>query len=195
MENGGSRDSYGRFYGARLNLEFVPRLPAVAVRAALDDPLRRPYLFVWKLDGRPVNGAREVVDAVRVTLGDWQQVPYPDCPMADVRRPKDPCVPERFLRTRYRPLPRGFGRELLLVCGGCDRPKRFLYAWENAGDGPARFRFGRTWRCRSCAGLSFASEGEYDPLGWGYPRPHPWNPYVFSSAEEGAHFVLKALSR
>ena len=60
----------GHFYGERLNLESVPRLPALAVRLALDDPARRPYLFVWKLDDRFVNGVGEIVEAVVVRRHD-----------------------------------------------------------------------------------------------------------------------------
>jgi hypothetical protein len=79
---------------------------------------------------------------------------------------------------------------MLLVCWSCEAPKRFLYAWRKAGHGRASIN--DRWACRACAGLSFASEGQYDPFGEGYPRPEPWNPYVFASPEEGIRFIRSA---
>jgi len=38
----------GRFFGRRVNCEYVPTLPAGAVRWVLDDPRKIPYLFAWK---------------------------------------------------------------------------------------------------------------------------------------------------
>jgi hypothetical protein len=183
------RDSEGRFYGSRLDLEFVPRLPAVAVRAALEDPLRRSYLFVWKLEGRPIGGAKEVVDAVRVAVADWPCAPWPAGPFADIQRRGDLRNPSGFVRTVFRRMPRGTGVALLLVCRTCDRPRRFLYGGQNWH---GHLRLFTSWCCRSCAGLRFASEGQFDSLGWGYPRPEPWNPYVFPSVEEARRFLSRA---
>src|ERR1700741_851272 len=123
------RISNGRFGGSRVNLESVPRLPALAVRMALDDPLRRTYLFVWKLDDRFVNGVGEIVETVGVGIAERLPASYPDGPVADIRRIGEEPVKRFFLRTRYRSMPRGLGYELLLVCHSCERPKRFLYCW------------------------------------------------------------------
>jgi hypothetical protein len=51
----------GRFFGRKVNLEYVPLLPAGAVRWVLDDPRKIPYLLVWKSDR---DG--EVKDAIRL---------------------------------------------------------------------------------------------------------------------------------
>ncbi len=183
------RDSEGRFYGARLDLEFVPRLPAVAVRAAVEDPLRRQYLFVWKLDGRFVNGVGEIVEAAVVRRHDLFR-PWPRGPSAEFW--SGPASKQSRgwaeVATFYRRLPKGGGAELLLLCWDCQRPKRFLYRWAKAGHHRSR---STSWICRKCAGLSFASEGQYDPLGWGYPRSEPWNPYVFESIEAGGRFLRR----
>jgi len=171
----------GRFYGARLNLESVPRLPAIGVRYALDDPLRRPWLFVWRRDERSwVNSVAKVAEAVRVAVGDWAAAPYPRGPFVDVRDVRqlaEAPSPALFMRTRYRPMPRGTGRELLLVCHSCDTPKRFLYRWARTERGRARTI---QWSCRACAGLRFASEGQCpDGFGFGFPRQEPWPPYIY----------------
>lgn len=185
------RGSRGRFYGERVNLEGSPRLPALAVRLALDDPLRRPYLFAWKLDGRPISGAREIVCAVVVRRHDRFRE-WPRGPSAEFWSRPSTAQSRGWseLGTFYRRLPRGAGAELLLLCSYCQRAKRFLYRW--AKDGHCHVRSAGVSICRACAGLSFASEGQYDPLGCGYPRQEPWNPYVFESAEEGTSFVRQA---
>ena len=165
------RGDRGRFDGERLNLESVPRLSALAVRLALDDPARRPYLFAWK------NDVGKIVEAVVARRHDRFRE-WPRGPSAELWRRPAHARSRGWteLGTLYRRLPRGAGLELLLLCWRCMEPRRFLYGWEKAGN--HRFRFAAGWICRACAGLSFASEGQFDPWGCGYPRPEPWGPYV-----------------
>lgn len=186
------RCSDGRFFGARLNLEFVPRLPALAVRLALEDPARRPYLFIWKLDYRSIKGASEIVEALVVRRHDRFRE-WPSGPSAEFWSGPETRESRGWseMPTCYRRLPLGAGAELLLVCRYCEKPKRFLYCWEK--EGRCRSRSAAGWICRECAGLSFASEGrgDHDPLGWGDPRPEPWSPYVFLSIEAGCQFLRR----
>lgn len=42
-----ARDSDGRFYGVRANVEDLPRLRSSAARLVLEDPRAVPYLAVW----------------------------------------------------------------------------------------------------------------------------------------------------
>jgi hypothetical protein len=39
------------------------------------------------------------------------------------------------------------------------------------------------WKCRTCAGLHYNSEGTYVRFRWlgGYPRTLPWDPRVFTN--------------
>jgi hypothetical protein len=77
-------------------------------------------------------------------------------------------------------MPRG-GRDFLLVCPGCERPHRYLYAWARRGERLARAR----WPCRRCAQLRYISEGD-GPNPWGpYPR-FPIDPWIFSSRQRAA---------
>src|ERR1039457_4443834 len=50
----------GRFFGRRVNCEYVPMLPAWLVRAVLGDPRKIPYLLVWRSerDGEPKEAVR-----------------------------------------------------------------------------------------------------------------------------------------
>ncbi len=53
----------GRFYGRRVNCEYVPALPARIVQIFLDDRRKIPYLLVWR---SPQNGTvREIVSIAR----------------------------------------------------------------------------------------------------------------------------------
>jgi hypothetical protein len=76
--------------------------------------------------------------------------------------------------------------DFLLVCPGCDTPRRYLYGWEAAGRFTNSADASR-WQCRSCAKLRYASEGgylrpgRYLRAGGNLPRPEPWFPYVFTS--------------
>lgn len=184
------RTGEGRFAGSRLDLESVPRLPAVGVRAALDDPLSRPYLFLWKLEGRPVYGVGEIAASVVIRRGGGFHS-WPEGPTAELFEiAKTGCPDGPFdLLTLFRRLPRGGGAELLVRCAACDLPKRYLFPWERRA---GRCRLSGRWQCRSCAGLRFASEGQRDRWGWGYPRQDPWDPYVFSSLEDAQRFLASS---
>src|SRR5438445_7082622 len=53
----------GRFYGRRVNCEYVPALPARIVQIFLEDRRKIPYLLVWR---SPQNGTvREIVSIAR----------------------------------------------------------------------------------------------------------------------------------
>lgn len=162
-------------------MEDVPRLPARLVRLAVEDPLRRPYLLTWKHDGQAVMVEGAVADRVRVALAQWSPAPYPSGPFVDVRRESEERAPSLYVSTMYRALPRGLGRELLLVCWTCDSPRRFLFGWEKTPRGYRR----SSWRCRRCAGLRFTSEGRWETRFARHLRQSgmeddervPWDPY------------------
>ncbi len=180
------RGYQGRFVGARLNVEAVPRLPAAAVRAALEDPLCRSYAFIWLLEGRPVNGVGEIAYSVVACREEGIQC-WPMGP--STRFSPGPGGSDRRggeVQTKYRRLPRGYGVELLILCGSCEEPVRFLFAWRRKGNACS---VAGGWECRRCAGLSFASEGQWDRFGWGYPRQDPWDPYVFPSLDAAHEFL------
>jgi hypothetical protein len=194
----------GRFFGRRVNCEYVPLLPAGAVRRVLDDPRKIPYLLVWKnsSDG-------EVKDAVRVALcedpgpfyGTNREVfcirgRYLPCNWVNVKRTDRS---NEILRTVWQPLPRNRARDLRLVCPGCQAPRRFLYGWEPGGQYTSSVQTSR-WQCRKCAELRYASEGGALLIRGGMlsrllgrhfpsvssPRPDPWYPHVFSSLDDAA---------
>jgi len=154
-----------RFLGFRVNCESVPRLPAWAVRWMLEDPRGIPYLLLWRwMDDPPTK------EVLRISL---------DLPSGAVQF-------KRIDGTSYinpifwRHLPRNGGRTLFLICIGCGRPRRHLYAWSVSS-----YRLVYSgWKCRECAGLRYRSEGNYIPpkfkcLG-GIPRTPVWDPAVFS---------------
>src|SRR5882724_1373162 len=65
------RDQFGRFSGARTNVEDMPRLPTFAARWTVEDRRGRPYIVFW--EGRGFFGAHALRmettgrrDAVRV---------------------------------------------------------------------------------------------------------------------------------
>jgi hypothetical protein len=192
----------GRFFGRRVNLEYVPLLPAGAVRWVLDDPRKISYLLVWKSvrDG-------EVKDAIRVAqCGD----PGPfygtcrglfrvrgtlrRCSWITAKRPDGRCD---FFRAVWLPLPRNGAEDLLLVCLGCHTPRRYLYGWEAAGRYTNSAEVSH-WMCRSCARLRYSSEGGALVMRGGpisrllrhpcpdlaSPRPESWLPYVFTSIDD-----------
>src|SRR5712692_3029600 len=181
-----------QFIGYRVNCESVPCLPAWAITDVLADPRRVPYLLVWV--GRD---SGEVRESVRVAA--YSEPPRP-IPLdwtgwVEVKR-SDRA--HSLVRTIERPLPRNGGKARFMVCPYCHRPRRALYGWEvdrfswRAREAP--------WQCRSCAGLSYASEGgglrlrlpprilgpERYLFAGNAPRPEPWLPHVFASPEDAA---------
>ena len=171
--------------GPRVNCESVPRLPARAVRLAHDDPRQVPYLFVWRLDGSPV------AEVARVAALPGGPAPIrPGEAWVSITRPfpaRIGCV--HALQLTRHPLPRNGGEGVLLLCPLCQKPRRYLYAWEVV----VGRVFSRPWHCRTCAGLRYQSEGTYVPRAWrglgGYPRPETWDPYVFSSLERATAWL------
>lgn len=155
----------------------------------LDDPRRIPYLFLWRIDGRPVSGVPENVETVRVAA-----LPGGPPPVrlgeewVSITRPVQQVGCVHALQLVRRALPRNGGEDVLLLCPNpyCGKPSRYLYAWQVIVSSIVS----RPWRCRTCAGLRYQSEGTYIPRGWrtlgGYPRPESWDPYVFSSLEQAA---------
>ena len=184
----------GRFYGRRVNCEYVPLLPAGAVARMLDDPRKIPYLLVWKSrsDGTFQEAARITPHSETPHLGGLDWAGAFEIERHDGTR--------NFIRTLLRPLPRNGGRVRLLICPYCQVPRRGLYGWEPGG------RFTNSaqtspWQCRICAALRYASDGgalvshgrsaiarlleqRFGQLR--SPRPEPWLPYVFSSPRDAA---------
>ena len=155
------------FTGFRVNCESIPRLPAWAVRCAVDDPRGIPYLLIWRwMD------SGEVKEALCVS----------QCPASvgglELKR-RDGT--SQILRTIRRSLPRNGGDALLLVCPSCGVPRRYLYGWRVFSQQVWR----SMWQCRTCAGLRYRSEGaitsSFGRLLGGYPRTPPWDPSAFSS--------------
>jgi hypothetical protein len=192
----------GRFFGRRVNLEYVPLLPARAVRWVLDDPRRIPYLLVWRRERD-----EEAKDAIRVAqcgdpgpfYGNSREFfrvrgTFFRCSWVTVMRPNGRGD---ILRAIWRPLPKNDAYDLLLVCPGCDIPSRYLYGWEAAGRFTNSAEASR-WQCRSCARLRYSSEGGALVLRGGpisrllrhpypdlsSPRPESWLPYVFTSIDD-----------
>jgi hypothetical protein len=163
-------------------------LPAWAVRTVLDDPRKIPYLLVWK---SPRDG--EIKDAVRMC----RFVPKTNLPEAEsveIKRTDGSRVPVYLL---WRWQPHG-GRSLLLRCWRCQRPCRALYGAEVGNDGRYYVARRADWECRTCAELSYSSEGGAllfrqgivsrlfgEPVGpVSSPRPDVWLPYVFTSIQK-----------
>lgn len=182
----------GRFFGRRVNLEYVPLLPAGAVRWVLEDPREIPYLLVWVRDG-------EAKDAIRIArcgdpgpfYGTCRQVftvrgAFRRCNWIAAKRFDGRCD---ILRSVWLPLPWSGAEDLLIVCFGCNTLRRQLYGWEAAGPYTSSVAASR-WLCRSCARLRYASEGGYLRPGrylrayGNLPRPQPWFPYLFTSIHD-----------
>jgi hypothetical protein len=177
----------GRFFGRRVNCEYVPALPASIVRRVLDDPREIPYLLMWRREGT----VGEAVRVARERGADGQWTGW-----IEIKRPNGWCT---FARTTARPLPCG-GSAWLLVCPRCQRPCRALYGWTPGGEYTSSAQTS-TWQCRTCARLSYASEGgALVSRGRGAiarlfeqalgpvrsPRPEPWEPLVFASPAQAA---------
>jgi len=164
------RGWHQRFAGfhPRKNCEAVPVIPARIVQNHLMNPAGTSSLLIWRS-----RRSEAVVEAVRVAncydshgirVGSLVELERVDAGTS-------------ILSTVWRPSPRRGGRVLLLICGVCKKPRRFIYC--NCG----------TWKCRSCAGLRYSSEGRglwsgvrflraFGPL----PRPEPWYPEVLHLA-------------
>lgn len=178
MEKSGSRlrDSDGRFCGGRINLESVPRLPASAVRFALEDPRPTPYLFVW------VNADGGIVEALRVAREGPEEI-LPGQEWVSIRPANRAGQVVVALRVHRLPLPRNGGKAMFVECPACHSVRRHLYARSRVG----RSRIRELWRCRPCSGLRYSSEGVYvDSFARfvGLRSPFvdgPWDPEVFSS--------------
>lgn len=172
----GKRREDGRFDGYGVNCEAVPCLPARIACDCLADPRRVPYLLIWK---HRQSGA--IVEVARLAsphpAHDWLQIGW-----TEVKRGDGSKVRIRLSQTAYKPM---------LICNSCQKPRLALYAWKT-NEGPRNLSPAQ-WPCKSCAGLSYASEGralfinpvfpELRPF-WKLlrkPRPEPWEPLVFTS--------------
>jgi hypothetical protein len=181
----------GRFFGRRVNCEYVPILPAGVVRVALDDPRKIPYLLIWKSES---DG--QVKEAVRLAPysepGPWEWTRW-----VEIKRPDGSHT---VVRTQERVLPRNGAKALLLICPDCTKLCRALYGWAPAGQYTTSVQRAH-WRCRSCAALRYASEGgalvhrgrgaiaqlfEMYEGPCRSDRPERWYPHVFSSPEDAA---------
>jgi len=191
----------GRFSGYRVNCECVPCLPARVVADCRADPRQIPYLLIWVRHRVPAERASsegfpsvEPKEAVRLA-------PVSFCAEAA------PCVQiERWNGTRIslslaeRPLPRYGGKNLLLVCNCCQRPRRALYGREVIKQ--ARCIKPADWLCRGCASLSYASEGgaliyrtrcrvtrRLSGLHL-WQKPERWEPLVFTSPVQALNWGI-----
>lgn len=182
----------GRFFGRRVNCEYVPALPAWIVSRMLDDPRKIPYLLIWR------NRRDDTVqEAVRISVDIEPPALFPPdwAEMIEIKRHDGT---RNFIRTKLRPLPRHGGKSRYLFCPYCQNPRRALYGWQPGGQYTSSVQT-CGWKCRSCAGLRYASEGGalvhrgrgviarlfelYDgPLR--SERPEPWYPYVFTSPQD-----------
>lgn len=184
----------GRFSGYRINCETVPRLPAHVVAAYLADPRRIPYLLVWTYRGLPIervlksSSLGQLREAVRLAPFSFHEGEAPSPGWVEVKRWNGVRIGLQVLK---QPLARNGGRNLLLVCNRCQKPRRALYG----GQAIKQDRCVRTadWICRRCADLSYESEGGalIYRTRWGVARPlsglvmkhrtEPWEPLVITS--------------
>lgn len=159
------RGWHGYYEGFRIPCESIPRLPAWVVRCVLDDPRQLRYLVFWQWMDR---GEPKEVLGIRwlPPSGEW----------VELKRPNGSVVEIQTVRRR---LPRHGGMALLLTCPYCFRPCRHLYGWSVRDKRVVR----SMWKCRTCAGLHYNSEGTYVRFRWlgGYPRTWPWDPRVFTN--------------
>jgi len=140
------RDFHGRYAGVRANVEDVPRLPAAAARAVLEDPRAVVYLAVW------TSYHYGEVPPVAVDL------------VAELRRRGPNIVDVQGLRfgfavhvTRHA---RFRGRdELAWLCPDCGKGTRFLYLHRVSPWGIVPTVHG----CARCRRLLWSSQGR--PIG------------------------------
>jgi len=164
------------FEGFRANCESVPRLPMWAVRWALDDPRQVPYLLVWRWMER--YELREILCVV------------PGLSSASEVHVERLDGTSQQIQIVGHSLPRNGGTVRLLVCSSCDKPRLHLYGWKVRSERVFR----SLWRCRTCAGLRYQSEGTYISsrmrfLG-GYPRTPPWDPWAFANLEDARTYGI-----
>lgn len=189
----------GRYFGARVNCESVPCLPAEAIAWVLNDPRKLPYLMVWQDPdtGKIREAARvarysEPPNQFNLDWTGWVEIRRLD------RRPT------RF-GTIQRPMPRNGGTALLVRCPECRGPKRALYAWE-VNHARTHSVHSCRWQCRRCAGLRYSSEGgalvfrsrctlirqwEQEFGVERSERPEVWTPYVFSNPADAEWMGVK----
>ncbi len=193
----------GRFFGRRVNCEYVPLLPAWSVSSFLDDPRKTPYLLVWRDDKWPRGSLYpsrmydgEIKEAVRLARYHDPQDASAAQNYIALKRPNGDYSVLRIVR---RMLPRNGGRALFLLCPYCQAPRRALYGWQV--DHWGRYTTSArtcSWRCRACAGLRYAREGGALVIRGGAisrllrcpiadlpsPRLESWLPYVFTSIDD-----------
>jgi hypothetical protein len=170
-----ARDKDGRFEGERCDVEGVPRLPTFPARWALEDPRGRPYFVFWSGQGGSL--------AYRLRLRPEK------CGSAvTISDPEGRVLRVGLVR---RQLPRRGGVAILYRCPSCGTPRRYLYGLALIDN---TLVHDGLWRCRVCAGLTFASQGRYrnrwerlsfaavygeTPAREPLPR-HPWDPRAVS---------------
>lgn len=182
----------GRFFGRRVNCEQVPLLPAWVLGRVLADPRAIPYLLVWRS-----RFDSTVQEAVRVAPYSEPPSPFP-IEWAGWVEIKRTDLTRNLVRTVLRSLPRSRAKARLAICPSCQVPRRALYAWHPGGTyTTSAVRSG--WKCRTCAGLRYASEGgalvfrgrsavdrmiavTYGSLR--AERPESWLPEIFTSREQ-----------
>lgn len=136
------RDFEGRFYGRRVDVEDVPRLPAYVARYVLEDRRARPYLVVWT--DRVFGQGERVGLALRAEPRDGDRV-----------RLVAPHMDETAGTVRV-PIPGG-RTALLWRCPTCGVARRFLYVHRLT---PWGFRFGDLG-CARCNRLRWNSQGRF----------------------------------
>ena len=154
----------GRFYGLRVNVEDVPRLPAYVARYVLEDPRARPYLVTWT--DRRIGENETVALALRVEPQEGGLVRFRTRGL------------EAIAGTVRVPIPGGRAA-LLWRCPLCARARRFLYLGRISSWGLGVARPG----CARCNGLRWSSQGRPLGRGRGGPLPRrPWDPVAVVSS-------------
>jgi len=190
----------GCFSGYRVNCESVPCLPARLVADCLTDPRQIPYLLIWTRRSRSAGSALnelsqglEPKEAVRLTRTSSPG----ESIWVEVERWNGTRI---SLRVTEHPLPRRGGRDLLLICNCCQKARRSLYGL--AAISCQRYVKRADWLCRTCAGLSYASEGGalVFRTRWAVtrplsglrltPRPGMWTPHVCTSPHQAVELGL-----
>lgn len=172
--------------GPRINCEDVPCLPVAALTWMLDDPRNVPYLMLW-MD----QDCERILEAVRVMRSPEMEREIPWAKCVEIKRANGM---KNWLLTTERRLPRNGGKARLVICPHCQTPGRALYPWRLDPSKPHAVFMSRSWQCRSCAQLRYASEGGaliFRPRtdlgrmiraveGPKKDRPEWWYPYVYA---------------